>query len=217
MTLNDLTISPSTVNFDGLLSDWDWVLNEPSKPVLLTVFGDAFIQGDSGRVYLIDACNGTLIDIAQCIDWAQSRGKEPDLLTFLRQLKTGMQSTVPPIAPNDYIVFCGNIISTFDPPFIRIIEVISKIKARKIDCIRVIIKDLNPISTFMIIRIFNRTGIRGHEFVNIQLCSEQRSRTQEQNPQESAVSYGFQRWHVKLNISQSIGLNVNNFTGLSQT
>ena len=64
MTLNDLTINPSGIDFKTILSDWEWLLEEPSNPVLLTCFGDVFVQGASGKVYFIDTCGGKLVQVA---------------------------------------------------------------------------------------------------------------------------------------------------------
>ncbi len=64
ITMNDLTISPDGVDLNGLLSDWEWAIPEPLRPVLLTAMGDAFAQGESGAVYFIDMVEGTITSVA---------------------------------------------------------------------------------------------------------------------------------------------------------
>jgi hypothetical protein len=44
ITMNDLTISPSGIDFETLLADWEWAMPEPLRPVLLTAMGDASTQ-----------------------------------------------------------------------------------------------------------------------------------------------------------------------------
>ena len=60
ITMNDLTISPTGVNMDTLLSEWTWAMPEPLRPVLLTAMGDAFAQGKSGGVYFVDMVEGNI-------------------------------------------------------------------------------------------------------------------------------------------------------------
>jgi hypothetical protein len=60
ITMNDLTISPDGADMNTLLSEWEWAMEEPLRPVLLTAMGDAFAQGESGAVYFIDMVEGGL-------------------------------------------------------------------------------------------------------------------------------------------------------------
>ena len=60
MTLNDLTINPQSINTESLLEDWEWLLKENSRVVLITAMGDLFLQGESGAIYFLDVCSGTL-------------------------------------------------------------------------------------------------------------------------------------------------------------
>jgi len=64
ITMNDLTISPDGVDMTALLSDWEWAMPEPLRPVLLTAMGDAFAQGESGAVYFIDMVEGSVTSVA---------------------------------------------------------------------------------------------------------------------------------------------------------
>jgi hypothetical protein len=65
ITLRDLTISPNGVDMDSLLEDWTWAMPEPVRPVLLTALGDAFAQGRSGAVYIVDADAGEIRVVAE--------------------------------------------------------------------------------------------------------------------------------------------------------
>ena len=60
ITLNDLTINADSVDLDTLLSDWEWAMPEPLRPVLLTAMGDVFAQGNSRSVYFVDVVDGSI-------------------------------------------------------------------------------------------------------------------------------------------------------------
>ena len=64
ITMNDLTISPKGIDFETLLSEWEWAMPEPLRPVLLTAMGDAFAQGESGAVYFVDMVEGQIRPVA---------------------------------------------------------------------------------------------------------------------------------------------------------
>jgi hypothetical protein len=64
ITMNDLTISPAGIDMPSLLSDWEWAMPEPLRPVLLTAMGDVFAQGESGAVYFLDTAEGTVNPVA---------------------------------------------------------------------------------------------------------------------------------------------------------
>lgn len=64
ITMNDLTINPAGIDMEALLSEWQWAMPEPVRPVLLTAMGDAFAQGESGAVYFIDMVEGTVHSVA---------------------------------------------------------------------------------------------------------------------------------------------------------
>lgn len=65
ITINDLTINPSGLDRENLLSDWEWNAPEKLLPVLVTAMGDVFAQGESGVVYYLDAVAGTIEPIAK--------------------------------------------------------------------------------------------------------------------------------------------------------
>jgi hypothetical protein len=64
ITMNDLTISPNSIDMDTLLSEWAWAMPEPLRPVLITAMGDAFAQGESGAVYFVDMVEGDIRVVA---------------------------------------------------------------------------------------------------------------------------------------------------------
>ena len=64
ITMNDLTINPSGVDMNSLLTDWEWAMPEPLQPVLITAVGDVFAQAESGVVYFIDVVEGSITPVA---------------------------------------------------------------------------------------------------------------------------------------------------------
>jgi hypothetical protein len=81
ITMNDLTINPSGVAMDTLLSEWTWAMPEPLRPVLLTAMGDAFGQGPSGAVYFIDMVEGAIHHVADDGDAFQSLLRDNQFVT----------------------------------------------------------------------------------------------------------------------------------------
>lgn len=81
ITMNDLTISPSGVEMDSLLSEWEWAMPEPLRPVLLTAMGDAFAQGESGAVYFVDMVEGNIRVVADDGDSFQSLLRNSQFVT----------------------------------------------------------------------------------------------------------------------------------------
>lgn len=49
ITMNDLTINPSGVDMNSLLTDWEWAMLEPLQPVLPTAVGDVFAQAQASH------------------------------------------------------------------------------------------------------------------------------------------------------------------------
>jgi len=72
ITVNDLTIRPSGIDMDTLLSEWTCAMPEPLRPVLLTAMGDMFAQGESGAVYFVDMVEGNIRVVADDGDSFQS-------------------------------------------------------------------------------------------------------------------------------------------------
>ncbi len=65
ITIDDLTINPAGIDLPSLLSDWEWAMPEPLRPVLLTAMGAIFAQGASGAVYFIDTAGGIVDVVAE--------------------------------------------------------------------------------------------------------------------------------------------------------
>lgn len=64
ITMKDLTINIDGLDAQSLLSEWEWAMDEPMAPVLVTAMGDVFAQGDSLVVYFIDVVSGTIEAVA---------------------------------------------------------------------------------------------------------------------------------------------------------
>lgn len=64
LTLNDLTVNPSGLNRETLLSSWTWAMPTPMMPVLITAMGDVFGQDSTGALYFLDTCEGTVDKVA---------------------------------------------------------------------------------------------------------------------------------------------------------
>ena len=63
-----LSIDPSTLDCDRLLSDWRWLVPIGLRPFSLTLFGDWFFEDDRGRVHFLDTVGGKLSQIAPTRD-----------------------------------------------------------------------------------------------------------------------------------------------------
>jgi len=81
ITMNDLTISPDGIEMTPLLNDWEWLMCEPMKPILLTALGDVFAQGDSRAVYFLDANSGAIEKIAPNGDEFQNKLRDVRFVT----------------------------------------------------------------------------------------------------------------------------------------
>jgi hypothetical protein len=81
ITMNDLTISPNGVEMNQLLHEWEWLMCEPMRPILLTALGDVFAQGNSRAVYFLDANIGTIEQIAANGDEFQNRLRDVRFVT----------------------------------------------------------------------------------------------------------------------------------------
>ena len=63
-----LSIDPSALDCDRLLSDWRWLVPPGLRPFSLTLFGDWFFEDDDGRVHFLDTVGGELSQIAPTRD-----------------------------------------------------------------------------------------------------------------------------------------------------
>ena len=64
ITWTDLTINPYNVDFDVLLEDWRWLVDKSYKPLVISAFGDLFLEGQDGSMYWLDTGMGKLIKVA---------------------------------------------------------------------------------------------------------------------------------------------------------
>jgi len=64
MTLDDLTVNFSHLDYQALLADWIWLVGESKLPILLTASGNAFVQDvENGSVHVLDVAAGSLSEI----------------------------------------------------------------------------------------------------------------------------------------------------------
>ena len=72
LNLSDATIDLTAVDCARLLSDWSWLVEGQYSPLLMTAFGDLFLQSDDGHVWFLDLVSGEFNDVARCRDdWAE--------------------------------------------------------------------------------------------------------------------------------------------------
>jgi hypothetical protein len=60
-----LTIKIDGMSFDGLLSDWRWLVSADFTPILLTAFGDLFLRDQSGHIHFLDLMSGEFKQVAE--------------------------------------------------------------------------------------------------------------------------------------------------------
>ena len=63
-----LVIKTEGVDFEGLLSDWRWLVGADLRPIVATAFGDLFLRGEFGRIYFLNAMIGELKVVADSED-----------------------------------------------------------------------------------------------------------------------------------------------------
>jgi Domain of unknown function (DUF1851) len=64
ITWNDLTINPYDVDFNALLADWRWLVDESYQPLVISAFGDLFLEGKDRSMFWLDTGMGTMIKVA---------------------------------------------------------------------------------------------------------------------------------------------------------
>ena len=68
-TISDITVAHSTISKTELFKAWTWLLPEELEPILVTIFGDAFlINPESSAVYFLDTVDGDLEPIADNLE-----------------------------------------------------------------------------------------------------------------------------------------------------
>ena len=69
LTLNDLTVNFSHCNSNTLLSDWHWLIGKNRIPILITAFGEPFLQDRHSReIFFLNICDGALTKVASNSD-----------------------------------------------------------------------------------------------------------------------------------------------------
>lgn len=69
LSINELTINFSHLKPKELLTDWEWLIGIGYQPVLVTAFGDAFIQRqDSSDVSFLNTQDAELSIVAESIE-----------------------------------------------------------------------------------------------------------------------------------------------------
>ncbi|MCK7598804.1 DUF1851 domain-containing protein [Microbulbifer sp. CAU 1566] len=65
MTLNDLTVNFSHLEREKILSDWRWLIGDEKLPILITAFGEAFLQDvNDNSVHFLNVADGVISHIA---------------------------------------------------------------------------------------------------------------------------------------------------------
>jgi len=67
MTINDLTVDISGVDRESLLSSWNWLLDEPVMPVLVTALGDVFVANQKEHVFFLAAEEARIDRVADSV------------------------------------------------------------------------------------------------------------------------------------------------------
>ncbi|MFZ6820182.1 T6SS immunity protein Tdi1 domain-containing protein [Undibacterium sp. Ji22W] len=69
LTFNDLTVNFSKCNSKTLLSDWNWLIGKNKVPILITAFGEPFVQDSgSGEVFFLNIGEGLMTKVAVDLD-----------------------------------------------------------------------------------------------------------------------------------------------------
>lgn len=69
LTINDLTVNFSKCNSKTLLSDWHWLIGKNKIPILITAFGEPFVQEmGSGEVFFLNVYEGSMTRVAVDLD-----------------------------------------------------------------------------------------------------------------------------------------------------
>lgn len=110
ITWNELTVSPTGVDLDELLSEWRWLVDDSHQVVVISALGDLFLRRNDGRIFWLDAGTAQLIQVATSADefkrlMAQNVNEwfapqlVGDLLSSGKRLAPGecFSYTVPPV------------------------------------------------------------------------------------------------------------------------
>lgn len=69
LTFNDLTVNFSKCDSKTLLSEWHWLIGKNRIPILITAFGEPFVQDSrSGEVFFLNIDEGLMAKVAVGLD-----------------------------------------------------------------------------------------------------------------------------------------------------
>ena len=58
LSWDDITISFNNLNLQLIYQDWNWLINETIRPIMMSTFGDLFYQKKDLKVYYLDTLEG---------------------------------------------------------------------------------------------------------------------------------------------------------------
>jgi Domain of unknown function (DUF1851) len=112
VTWDELVVDRATIETEGLLDTWRWLVDASCQVILIGALGDLFVQNAIGQVFWLDTGWGQLTPVAETADAFQQLLLQPenldqwfvpqlvgDLLTSGKQLKPGecFGYQVPPV------------------------------------------------------------------------------------------------------------------------
>ncbi len=112
VTWNELVVDRATIETEGLLDTWRWLVDVSCQVILIGALGDLFVQNAIGQVFWIDTGWGQLTPVAADADAFKQLLLQPenldqwfvpqlvgDLLTSGKQLQPGecFGYQVPPV------------------------------------------------------------------------------------------------------------------------
>lgn len=68
LTWDNITIPFTNLDLINLYSQWDWLLVDTFKPILMSTFGDLFFSKKDNRVYFLDTLTGSVELISNSIN-----------------------------------------------------------------------------------------------------------------------------------------------------
>ena len=80
LTLKDLTVNPTGLNRETFLSNWQWLMDEPMLPMMITAMGDVFAKGRSGTVFFIDTSQGIIDKVSSDPDEFKELLRDKDFI-----------------------------------------------------------------------------------------------------------------------------------------
>jgi hypothetical protein len=82
LTLNDLTVNFAHLKRDSILSDWHWLIGKNRLPILITSFGEPFVQDKKDySIYFLSVNNAELTRVADTFEQFKERLNDDDFLT----------------------------------------------------------------------------------------------------------------------------------------